>query len=65
MQKETKTPKSMLKATAEYHAKHLKRVPINLNDRTDRDIIEHLNSISNVQGYIKELIRKDINKTVE
>lgn len=49
-------------ASARYHANHIKRLPINLNDRTDQDIMEHLRTITNVQGYLKELIRHDMNK---
>lgn len=32
------------------------------NNSTDDDIIEQLNKQDNKQGYIKSLIRKDINK---
>ena len=49
-------------ATARYKAAHIKRVNIALNDRTDTDILKHLESIDNVQGYIKSLIRSDIMK---
>lgn len=47
-------------ASAKYHASHIKRLPVNLNDRTDQDIIDYLASIDNVQGYIKSLIRADM-----
>ena len=43
----------------EYQKKTIKQVKINLNYRTDADIIEILDSKDNVQGYIKEVIRKD------
>ena len=33
---------------------------IDLNRKTDADIIEHLNMCENVQGYLKNLIRKDM-----
>lgn len=36
---------------------------IRLNKNTDADIIEHLKNENNKQGYIKFLIRKDINAT--
>lgn len=35
---------------------------INLNKNTDPDILEHLEAMDNVQGYIKSLIRADIAK---
>ena len=48
------------KASAKYQASHIKRLPVNFNDRTDQDILQHLQGIDNVQGYIKVLIRADI-----
>ena len=38
------------------------RFLISLNKATDTDIIEHLEKQDNRQGYIKELIRKDMAK---
>lgn len=52
-------------ASAKYHANHIKRLPVNLNDRTDLDIIQHLEKVDNVQGYIKALIRADISKKTD
>lgn len=43
----------------EYQKKAIKQVKINLNYRTDADIIEILDSKDNVQGYIKDVIRRD------
>lgn len=43
----------------EYQKKTIKQVKINLNYKTDADIIEILEGKDNVQGYIKEVIRKD------
>ena len=37
-----------------------KRVFIKLNLKTDADILEQLEKVGNKQGYIKELIRRDI-----
>ena len=50
------------RANAKYQSNHIKRLPINLNDRTDADIIAHLDSLPNKQGYIKALIRADMAK---
>lgn len=36
------------------------RVSIKLTNATDADIISHLDSLPNKQGYIKSLIRADI-----
>ena len=48
------------RAAAKYQAAHIKQVLVKLNDRTDPDILAHLESIPNVQGYIKALIRADM-----
>ena len=48
-------------ATAKYKAAHIKQIKFTLNDRTDQDILQHLESISNVQGYLKDLLREKIN----
>lgn len=37
-----------------------KQIKCKFNLKTDADILEHLASISNRQGYIKRLIREDI-----
>lgn len=49
-------------AQQKYDAANTTRVFIKLNNKTDADIIEKLNSVDNRQGYIKELIRKDLNQ---
>ncbi len=45
-----------------YNQKNVKQVKLGLNLKTDEDIIKHLASIPNVQGYIKTLIREDMKK---
>ena len=52
--------KAHVKASVKYNAKNVKQIKINLNKRTDVDIIDHLDQCSNTQGYIKDLIRKDL-----
>lgn len=56
----TKTSEAKKKANAKYDAINTTRVAIKLNNNTDADIIKHLESVPNKQGYIKELIREDI-----
>ena len=57
------------RATAKYDKSHTKGVYIKLNKTTDADILKRLQEVGNVQGYIKELIRKDIeyivNRTIK
>ena len=43
-----------------YNKKNTKQINIRLNKKTDEDIILKLERVGNKQGYIKELIRKDI-----
>ena len=50
------------RASARYDAEHTQRVYIKLNKKTDKDILEKLNSTGNKQGYIKNLIRADIKR---
>lgn len=46
----------------DYYKRNIKRVVINLNKETDRDIIEYLGNQINVQGTLKSLIREKIKK---
>ena len=52
--------KAHVKASMKYNAKNVKQIKINLNIRTDADIIEKLDACDNIQGYIKRLIRHDM-----
>lgn len=44
----------------EHDKLHAKRIYIKLNKDNDADILAHLETVPNKQGYIKQLIRKDI-----
>lgn len=55
----TKTPESIKKAVAKYDKQNTKQIILKLNTNTDSDILEFLGG-KNKQGYIKDLIRKDI-----
>lgn len=57
---ERKTTEARRRATAKYDAEHTKRISLKLNLGTDADILAKLDEVDSVQGYIKELIRKDI-----
>lgn len=50
------------KANARYDAIHTKQIILKLNIGTDEDILSHLEQLDNKQGYIKKLIRNDIEK---
>lgn len=62
MKKETERVSSQAKidANRRYNDKMVKRYNLAFNKGTDVDIIEHLDRQENKQGYIKELIRKDM-----
>ena len=47
-------------ASMKYDSANTKRVYIKLNANTDADILEYLEKQGNKQGYIKELIRRDM-----
>lgn len=45
-----------------YASKTIRRYALNLNRNTDSDILEYLEKLDNVQGYIKSLIRSDLDR---
>jgi hypothetical protein len=50
------------RANAKYDASHTKQIILKLNINTDADILDRLAEVDNKQGYIKSLIREDMNK---
>ena len=58
---ERKTSEAQLRAGAKYDAKNTKQIMLKLNRTTDSDVLDVLSRQSNIQGYIKKLIR-DANK---
>lgn len=52
-------------ASMKYQRRTIKRYSLNLNYHTDQDLISHLEGIDNVQGYIKSLIRSDLQRVNE
>lgn len=65
MTEETKTPKSKLKANKRYNQKNIFRFTLQLNRKTDADIIQYLSTKKNKNGYIKEIIRIDMDAMSE
>lgn len=51
------------KAADKYIKEHIRVFRLKLNDRTDADMIEHLNNKENMTAYIKALIRKDMEQS--
>lgn len=56
------TTEAQKRAAAKYDAQNTKVVKMKLNKRTDADILRKLQEVDNKQGYIKNLIRKDIGR---
>ena len=57
-----KSTDSQVRASIKYNKENTVQISLKLNRSTDADLIESLNRIANKQGYIKELIRRDIAK---
>lgn len=48
------------RAQIKYDKTNTRKITFKFNLKTDADILERLDSVDNRQGYIKELIRSDI-----
>ena len=57
-----KQSQAQLKAKEKYNKTKTVTYCLRLNKNTDKDIIEVLNSVGSKTGYIKELIRIDIQR---
>ena len=55
-----KTTEAQARATKKYQKNNTRMITIRLNLNTDADIIRRLEEVDSKQGYIKELIRKDM-----
>lgn len=51
-------------ASMKYDKKNTRRICLKFNLKNDADILEKLDEVSNMQGYIKELIRQDLRSKV-
>jgi len=55
-------PKARSIRDARYNAKATKHYSFKLHNRTDAALIERLEAVGNVNGYIRRLIREDIER---
>lgn len=46
------------RAGAKYDAENAKYISLKLNRKTDQDIIRFLDTVPNIQGFIKQIIRE-------
>ena len=58
----SKTTAAQLRAIRNYDKQHTTTILIKLNNRTDADLIEYLNTSGNKQGTIKKALREYIDK---
>ena len=52
----------MSEAKKRYDKQHTKQIALKLNKKTDADVLACLGRVGNMQGYIKKLIREDIDE---
>lgn len=57
---ETKEAFNFRKYQSGWDSQNTKKVGLKFNRRSDADIITMLESVPNIQGYLKQLIRDDI-----
>ena len=51
---------AMKQAIKRYDERNTKQLMLKLNVKTDADVLKKLEEVGNKQGYIKELIRRDL-----
>lgn len=51
---------SVARAQKKYNEEHTTVITMKLHNENDRDILEKLEQVENKQGYIKSLIRADL-----
>lgn len=55
-----RSQKAINNAIRKYEKAHTRKFCLNYNRRTDADIIEKLESVPSIMGYIRKLIQADI-----
>ena len=55
-----KSSDAQIRAAAKYNKENVKQLVLHLNTKTDKDIIDYISNKDNKTGYIKELIRADM-----
>ena len=55
---------AQIKAQRKYDAENTRQVHLKLNRRTDKDVLARLDEVPSKQGYIKKLIRADIERGI-
>ena len=50
---------------AQYEKENLRQIRLKINRKTEPDLLAWIEKQDNIQGYIKELIRKDMEQAEE
>lgn len=56
--------KAQIKASNKYNRENTKTFMLKVNKHTETDILNKLESVDNKAGYLKQLIRDDLNKKI-
>ena len=56
---------ALKRAIKKYDEANTTQVHLKFNNKTDSDILAHLETVENVQGYIKKLVREDMEKALK
>lgn len=56
------TSKAQIKASNKYNKENRKTFALHVNRKTESDILKKLESMDNREGYLKSLIRQDIER---
>lgn len=56
------TKEAMARSHRKFEKERTKQLNVRLNDRTDADIIDFLDTLENKRAYILDLIRADMKK---
>ena len=59
------TSEKKLQSIARYDRENCKRICLKLNKKYDAEVIQQLERMKNKQGYIKELILADIERSTK
>ena len=59
---EYKTTEAQRRARNKYNKKMIRNITLSLNRKTDADMIVFLENKESIGGYIKSLVRKDMDK---
>ncbi|MBR6158130.1 MAG: hypothetical protein IKQ27_14325 [Lachnospiraceae bacterium] len=62
MSEKKKSSDAQLRAQQKYDKVNTRNYHLKLNRNTDADVIEKLDSVESIQGYIKGLVRDDISR---